>query len=388
MTPQTVFDPEILRSTPTPFYYYDMKLLHATLDSIRRAAAGRPVCVHYAIKANSQTPVLQAIAAAGLGADCVSGAEIEAAVSAGFDPKRIVYAGVGKRDDEIITALRHRIGCINVESVEEIEIIARLADSLGLTAPIALRVNPDIDAHTHKYITTGLQENKFGIDRRMLDKALETVRALPSLNLIGLHFHIGSQITTMEPYVVLCHRVNKLLKKLSADGWNFSFINLGGGLGVDYDNPDGNPVAPFDELVDTLCSYMHLAPGQTIHIEPGRAVVAQCGSLITRVLYVKQGVDRRFIITDAGMTDLIRPALYQAYHRIDNLSAQSRPAGPETLYDIVGPVCASTDTFARDRLMPPTFRDDILAIRTAGAYGQTMSSCYNMRRLPDAVYVG
>lgn len=375
-----------LESLPTPFYYYDMSLLETTIDAIRDAVAGRPLRLHYALKANCDPRILRAVSEAGFGADCVSGGEIETAIAAGFRPEDIVYAGVGKRDDEILTALRHRIGCINVESVEELGVISQIASSEGLTAPIALRVNPDIDAHTHEYITTGLAENKFGIDRRMLPKALAIVDSLPGLDLIGLHFHIGSQITTMEPYVVLCHRVNKLLDSLRAQGRTFRFIDLGGGLGVDYDDPDANPIAPFSELVETLTDYLHLQPGQTIHIEPGRSVVAQCGTLISRVLFIKHGIGRDFMIVDAGMTDLMRPALYNAYHKIENLSAERRGETLVQPYDVVGPVCESTDTFAVERLLPESRRGDIIAFRSAGAYGQTMASTYNLRPLAPAVY--
>lgn len=375
-----------LESLPTPFYYYDMSLLEMTLAAIRDAVADRPLRLHYALKANCDPHILRAVSEAGLGADCVSGGEIETAIAAGFRPEDIVYAGVGKRDDEILTALRHRIGCINVESVEELGVISQIASSEGLTAPIALRINPDIDAHTHEYITTGLAENKFGIDRRMLPKALAIVDSLPGLDLIGLHFHIGSQITTMEPYVVLCHRVNKLLDSLRAQGRTFRFIDLGGGLGVDYDDPDANPIAPFGELVETLTDYLHLQPGQTIHIEPGRSVVAQCGTLISRVLFIKHGIGRDFMIVDAGMTDLMRPALYNAYHRIENLSAERRGETLVQPYDVVGPVCESTDTFAVERLLPESRRGDIIAFRSAGAYGQTMASTYNLRPLAPAVY--
>ncbi len=375
-----------LESLPTPFYYYDMSLLETTIGAIRDAVAGRPLRLHYALKANCDPRILRAVSEAGFGADCVSGGEIETAIAAGFRPEDIVYAGVGKRDDEILTALRHRIGCINVESVEELGVISQIASSEGLTAPIALRVNPDIDAHTHEYITTGLAENKFGIDRRMLPKALAIVDSLPGLDLIGLHFHIGSQITTMEPYVVLCHRVNKLLDSLRAQGRTFRFIDLGGGLGVDYDDPDANPIAPFGELVETLTDYLHLQPGQTIHIEPGRSVVAQCGTLISRVLFIKHGIGRDFMIVDAGMTDLMRPALYNAYHKIENLSAERRGETLVQPYDVVGPVCESTDTFAVERLLPESRRGDIIAFRSAGAYGQTMASTYNLRPLAPAVY--
>lgn len=373
-----------IQNHKTPFYYYDLELLRATLRHITEAAAGRPVTVHYAIKANTNPVILREVAAFGIGADCVSGAEIEAAISAGFAPESIFFAGVGKTDDEIICGLNAGIGCFNIESIEELSVINSLAVAAGKTATIALRINPDIDAHTHYYITTGLEENKFGIDMRMLDKALDTVAASPALVLKGLHFHIGSQITTAEPFTILCQRINRIVDHCRNRGVEISIINVGGGMGIDYDNPEANPIPDFSAFFDVVTNGIKLSPGQRIHCEPGRAIVAQCGSLISRVLFVKNGMDRKFIILDAGMTELIRPALYQAHHVLKNLTAA--PGTGTEKYDVVGPVCETSDTFAVDEILPVTHRGDIFAILSAGAYGESMASNYNLRHLEPPVF--
>lgn len=365
----------------TPYYYYDMTLLGDTLDALIEAAGDYKI--HYAVKANTNPRILKAIAERGVGADCVSGGEITAAIEAGFDPAHIGFAGVGKTDAEIELGLRRGIGCFNVESLAELEIIIEIAGRLGIVAPVALRVNPDIDAHTHHYITTGLAENKFGIDLSLLDKVVAECRKSPMVNLIGLHFHIGSQITITEPYKVLCGRINSLLDKYEAKGIKFSLINVGGGIGIDYEHPDAHPISDFKSFFDAFRANLNLRSGQQLIFEPGRSVVAQCGSLITRVIYVKEGVGKRFVITDAGMNDLIRPALYQAHHEIQNLTSRS---SKKAHYDVVGPICESSDVFGENVELPVTSRGDLLAIRSAGAYGEVMASQYNSRKLPGAVY--
>ena len=378
-------DVDYLGSFPTPYYLYDMNMLEATLESLETAIGERPFKVHYAIKANSNPQILKAVAAHGFGADCVSGGEISLALEAGFNPAEISYAGVGKTDDEIRLGLEKNIGCFNIESIEEIGIIGGIAASMGVTAPVALRVNPDVDAHTHHHITTGLAENKFGIDMRLLDKAVAALGSQKSLNLVGLHFHIGSQIKTTEPFVRLCDKINILVADLAAKGHELKTIDVGGGFAVDYADPDAHPVPDFAQYVDAIFSRLNLAPGLSVVIEPGRSLVCQCGSLISRVIYVKEGVGKRFVILDAGMNDLIRPALYGASHKIENLSASSG-ADVET-YDVVGPVCESSDTFAADLPLPTTRRGDLFAIRSAGAYGEAMSSRYNYRRPAAAVCI-
>lgn len=373
-------DINILEGVKTPFYYYDNELLERTLDAIEACTSGTRMKVHYAIKANPTPELLRIISGRGLGADCVSGNEIELAVNCGFDPKKIYYAGVGKTDEEILTGLRHGIGCFNIESMEEIEILAALAANEGKKATVALRVNPNIDAHTHEYITTGLKENKFGIDMRMLDEAVSLVKESPSLELGGLHFHIGSQITISEPFRILCERINELKTKLRLDGVEFHFFNVGGGLGIDYDNPDENPIPDFRSYFDTILSNLDLDEGQEVHCELGRAIVGQCGSLVSKVVLVKKGLEKSFVIVDAGMSDLIRPALYGAHHKIENISAQ--PGTEAETYDVVGPICESSDVFGKDELLPKTKRGDLIVFRSAGAYGSAMASRYNMRDLP------
>ncbi len=382
----TNFDIKAIKNCRTPFYYYNLDLLEATLDEIHRCTDGKPIKVHYAIKANGNPQILRIIAASRLGADCVSGGEITAALANGFKASDICYAGVGKSDEEILLGLTSGIGCFNVESIEELGIIASLAERCGIKAPVALRINPDIDAHTHEYITTGLEENKFGIDLRLLDKAIDQVTSLPCLELIGLHFHIGSQITILEPFELLCTRINDILHHLNQRGVMIRTINVGGGLGVDYDSPDRNPIPDFKGYFDTLIRGLKLKKDQEIHCELGRAIVAQCGSLISKVLYVKEGIGRKFMIIDAGMNDLLRPALYGAHHKIELITPQNDIIS-ET-YDVVGPICESSDIFGKDEKMPAAHRGDIVAIRSAGAYGESMASCYNMRQLPGSLFVG
>lgn len=378
-------DTRIFEGVNTPFYYYDKELLERTLDTIEACTAGTPMRVHYAIKANPTPGVLRIIANRGYGADCVSGNEIDLAVECGFDPKKIYYAGVGKTDEEILTGLRHGIGCFNIESIEEIDILQQLASREGKKATIALRVNPNIDAHTHEYITTGLKENKFGIDLSLLEEAVRKVKESDSLDLGGLHFHIGSQITISEPFKILCERINDLKTKFRLDGTEFRFFNVGGGLGIDYDDPDENPIPDFRSYFDTILSNLDLDEGQEVHCELGRAIVGQCGSLISKVVLVKQGLEKSFVIVDAGMSDLIRPALYGAHHKIENISAA--PGKPTKIYDVVGPICESSDVFGKDETLPETKRGDLIAFRSAGAYGSAMASRYNMRNLPGTLII-
>ena len=365
----------------TPFYFYDLSLLDRTLNEIRRTARETRFRVHYAIKAYAYQALLRRIRRAGLGVDAVSGGEIAVALEEGFDGRDIVFAGVGKTDDEIRMALEAGIGCFNVESEPELQVINEIARSMGKVAPIAIRVNPNIDAHTHEYITTGLAENKFGINLEMLPAFVDTALELPNIKLKGLHFHIGSQITDFEPFVMLCETINTLVSDFESKGVEFETINVGGGLGVDYAEPDRHPIPDFEGYFRTFRNHLRIRPNQTVHFELGRSVVAQCGSLITRVLYVKEGTKKRFAIVDAGMTDLIRPALYSAHHEIQNIS---EPNGELHHYDVVGPICESSDVFGTDEMLPSIRRGDFLALRSAGAYGEIMASQYNCRQLPSS----
>ena len=378
---KTYFPLDRMRAETTPFYYYDVKLLDATIDAVKQSSSFPGFHVHYAVKANSNPEILKRIAASGLGADTVSIGEIKAAIDAGFPAPKIVFAGVGKTDEEIAAALEYEIGCFNAESEPEISAIEAIAKSLGKKAPVALRVNPEIDAHTHHYITTGLAENKFGIAMSMLPEAIELCVKSEWIDFKGLHFHIGSQVTDLTPFKILCERINDLQDKYT--GLQISSINVGGGLGIDYDDPDGHPIPDFKEYFKIFHENLKLRPGQQVHFELGRAIVAQCGSLITRVTYVKEGVDKKFIIVDGGMTALIRPALYQAHHKIENLTSTSPE---EERYDVVGPICESSDTFGTDELLPLTKRGDLIAMRSAGAYGEVMASCYNCRTLPGSLF--
>ncbi len=364
-------------TTRTPFYYYDTELLDATLNTIKSEL--QPAWqVHYAVKACTNPLVLNHIVEAGLGADCVSGGEIQACLDAGFPAEKIVFAGVGKSDWEIELALSAGIFCFNVESIPELEVINELAAKYGKTAQVAFRINPNVGAHTHENITTGRAENKFGIAMEdMVDTVLHTLE-MSNVECIGLHFHIGSQILEMDDFATLCLRINDLQERLDCEGITLPNINVGGGLGIDYEDPDANPIPDFHNYFETFHRFLRLRPGQALHFELGRAIVAQCGSLISRVLYVKKGNVKNFVILDAGMTDLIRPALYDAYHKIENLSRQE---GEET-YDVVGPICESSDVFVKDYRMPITQRGDLVALRSAGAYGEIMASQYNCRQLP------
>jgi diaminopimelate decarboxylase len=363
----------------TPFYYYDTELLRETLRAINNEAQKHEgFCVHYAIKANANPGILRIIREAGLGADCVSGGEIEACMRAGFPSGKIVFAGVGKSDWEITLGLDNDIFCFNVESIPELEVINQLAADRGKVARVAFRLNPNVGAHTHANITTGLAENKFGIDMRDMLKVIEEARQMANVRVVGLHFHIGSQILDMSDFEALCNRVNELQTELERHCIKVEHINVGGGLGVDYQHPNRVSIPDFKAYFDTYAKKLKLRPGQTLHFELGRAVVAQCGSLITRTLYIKEGSVKKFAIVDAGFTDLIRPALYQAYHKIENLTSDEAP----DTYDVVGPICESTDVFAKQVDLNRTHRGDLLAIRSAGAYGEIMASQYNCRRLP------
>ena len=366
----------------TPFYTYDTQLLQQTLTAIRDAIADAPhFHVHYAVKACATPGILRLIAAAGLGADCVSGGEIERAADCGFAPADIVFAGVGKSDQEINTALRLGISCFNVESLPELEVINKFAAAQGKVANVAFRINPNVDAHTHAKITTGLNENKFGLAMEDMLPAIRRAQELPAVKYVGLHFHIGSQITELEPFENLVQRVNELQNVLDAEGIRTEWINVGGGLGVNYAQPEEDPIPDFAGYFRVFKEKLALRPGQQVHFELGRAVVAQCGSLISRVLYVKHGHEKDFVIVDAGMTDLMRPALYGSTHEARNLS---HPEAPIARFDIVGPICESSDVFLSNYNLPSPQRGDLIAFKSAGAYGEIMASCYNCRQLPES----
>ena len=379
---------EKLDKIATPFYYYDMDLFRRTVDAASELAQQYGIKVHYAVKANVERRMLEYISSKGFGADCVSGNEVLHAHDCGFPADKIVYAGVGKSDKEIYNALQLGIEAFNCESLQEIYVINEMAHVHGLKANVSVRINPDIDAHTHKYVTTGLYENKFGISQHEFDKLIDILKKSGHINFIGLHFHIGSQITRVdEVFALECQRVNDIVAYFERNGLKVDNINLGGGLGVDYDDPDENPIADFGTWFRTISENIVRREDQKVHVEPGRSLVAQCGTLISRVLFVKSGETKNFLIMDAGMNDLIRPALYGAYHKIENLSASQRTFYPtHQAYDIVGPVCESSDVWGAGRLLPLSVRGDLMAIRSTGAYGQVMASRYNMKDLAPSVF--
>ena len=371
------------RSTPTPFYYYNIETLEDTLKNVVKTSKKYGYHIHYALKANSNNTILELIRDYGLGADCVSGNEVKKAVECGYTNDKIVFAGVGKTDEEINTALDADIFCFNCESIPEIEVLNELAQQKNRTAQIALRINPNVNAKTHHYITTGLEENKFGINMWELDAVLKVLKKASNIELIGLHFHIGSQITDLGAYKGLCLRVNEIQQWFYENKIIVDHINVGGGLGIDYENPIKNAVPDFEQFFKLFNDFIELRPQQQLHFELGRSIVAQCGTLISKVLYVKNGVNTDFAIVDAGMTELLRPALYQATHKISNITSSSKNL---KRYDVVGPICESSDCFAKALMLPETKRGDLIAIHSAGAYGEVMASQYNLRDLVKAVY--
>jgi diaminopimelate decarboxylase len=373
-----------LNQRPTPFYLYDLGLLDKTLAAMNAASSKYKYHVHYALKANSNRELLDRILKSGMGADCVSGNEIKRALECGFAPENIVFAGVGKSDSEIRFALANDIFCFNCESLPELEVIAQLANEMSKKARVALRINPNVHANTHHYITTGLEENKFGINIYELPEVLDCINRFPQLELIGIHFHIGSQITDLNVFRSLCTRVNEIQEWFASRRITLKHINVGGGLGVDYHDVENNLIPDFATYFDIFSKFLEVRTGQQIHFELGRAIVAQCGALISRVLYVKKGKQTNFAILDAGMTELIRPALYQAYHKIENLTPS--PGATDVRYDVVGPVCESSDCFGKALDLPEVKRGDLIAIRTAGAYGEVMVSGYNLREREETVY--
>lgn len=379
------FPEKLLHNTPTPFYLYDLNLLDRTIQACQNEALRYGYQVHYALKANANLLILERMLKYNLGADCVSGNEVKAAFEAGFGPEQIAFAGVGKSDQEIRTALEIDIFCFNCESLPEIEVINEIAESMNKKARIALRINPNVNAKTHHYITTGLEENKFGINMWEMDEILERLPEFQHIELIGLHFHIGSQITDLSVFRGLCLRVNEIQEYFVRKHINIPHLNMGGGLGIDYENPDANPIVDFETFFKIFHEHLKPLPRQEIHFELGRCLVAQSGRMIAKVLYVKKGIKTNFAILDAGMTELIRPALYQAFHSIQNLTSQATELEK---YDVVGPICESSDCFGKAIRLPITSRGDLIAIRSTGAYGEVMASRYNLRDEVRAVYLG
>ncbi|MDK2837701.1 MAG: diaminopimelate decarboxylase [Bacteroidota bacterium] len=366
----------------TPFYYYDIDLLRETLRTIKQQTENKNYHVHYALKANANPRILKEISSFGFGADCVSGNEILRAIECGFPASKIAFAGVGKTDKEIEIGIDHDIFCFNVESLPELDAIEHTAAAKNKKVRVALRINPNVDPHTHEYITTGLNENKFGLNEKDLPKAVEKISQSSHIDLIGIHFHIGSQITDLSAFENLCVKALEMQSWFNDRGIELLIINLGGGLGINYQHPNHCPIADFESYFHLFAKYLKLKEGQSLHFELGRSVVAPCGSLIARTTYVKEGISKKFLIVDAGMTDLIRPALYHAFHHIENISSEL----PYTRYDVVGPICESSDTFGKNVELNESSRGDFIAIRSAGAYGEVMASQYNCRALPASCF--
>ncbi len=376
------FPIEKFRSLKTPFYYYDLNLLQDTLDQVKKHGLSKGYHVHFAVKANFNLPILELVKNAGLGIDCVSSKEIERALEAGFKPEQIAFAGVGKTDEEIRTGLKHDIFSFNCESIQEIEVLNDLAKEAGKTATVSVRLNPNVEAKTHKYITTGLSENKFGVNPEHLPRLFKMLTDLEAINLTGIHFHIGSQIRDLKPFEDLCEKVNLIQDRFEQGGVRLTHVNVGGGYGINYEDPDGEPYPDFESFFNLFEENLELRGGQQVHFELGRSIVGQCGNLISQVLFIKEGITTNFAILDAGMTELIRPALYQASHSIDVLTSDK----PPQTYDVVGPICETSDTFRKEIKIPEVERGDLVAIRSAGAYGEVMSSGFNLREKVKAVY--
>ena len=377
-----IFPTAKFRELRTPFYYYDTALLQDTLNVIKTEISRYGYSQHYAIKANANPRILSIIAKNGLGADCVSGGEIQAALDAGFPSSKIVFAGVGKADWEINLGLDNDILCFNAESLAELEVINELAKIKNKVANVSLRINPNVDAHTHAKITTGLQENKFGINMGLLDEVLNEMGAMKNIRFTGLHFHIGSQITDLSAFRDLCIRSNELQDEFESRGIKIENMNFGGGLGIDYYHPNHLCIPEFENYFAVFHKLVKRREGQKVHFELGRSVVGQCGSLISKVLYVKKGEVKQFAILDAGFTELIRPAMYDAYHHTENITSEE----PFETYDVVGPICESSDVFGKDVKLNKVKRNDLIAFRSAGGYGEIMASQYNCRALPKSYF--
>lgn len=372
-----------LRGFETPFYLYDTALLRQTLESVVYESNKYGYKVHYAIKANYDDHLLAIIREYGLGIDCASGNELRKAVEAGFDPKGIVYAGVGKRDRELRYAIEQGILAINCESIEELHVVDGFAAEAGRVTDVALRINPDIDPRTNHCIDTGQADSKFGISYEEILEHADEIKALKHINIIGIHLHIGSQIRELHVFENMCEKVNVIVENLEKLGFTFRMVDVGGGLGVNYDVPENEPIPNFASLFSIVRNHLRV-DGREVHFEFGRSIVSECGELITRVLFNKTtATGRKLVIVDASMTELIRPALYGAYHNIENITSGEEARDK---YTVVGTACESTDVFDENVSLRKTRRGDLLAIKSAGAYGMSMASRYNLHDLPGAVY--
>ncbi len=366
----------------TPFYCYSTETLIRHYNVFSQAFSGHDFLLCYAVKANTNQAIIKTLADQGAGADVVSEGELRRALNAGIPPEKIVYSGVAKTKQEMHFALEQSIFQFNVESEPELHQLSAVASHMSKTAAIAFRINPDVDAKTHAKISTGKSENKFGIPLSRARDIYGTAAKLPGIRVQGVDLHIGSQLTDLAPFAEAFQRIVTLVEDLRADGHDISVIDLGGGLGIPYNRESSKPPLPteYGQMAKQIIGHL----GCKIIIEPGRLLVGNAGILVSKVIYVKQGEGRKFLIIDAAMNDLVRPSMYDAYHEI---VAVKEHEGPTSLYDIVGPVCETGDTFARDRELPDLTSGDLVAIRSAGAYGAVMSSTYNTRRLIPEVLV-
>ena len=361
----------------TPLYVYDFNHITAQYEKLKKAFSGRKSLISYAVKANANLSVISHLANMGAGADCVSIGEVKRALMAGVSKYKIIFSGVGKRDDEIEAALKEDILLLNLESEAEMERVERIAEAQGLQARISIRVNPNIDPKTHPYISTGLHENKFGVDIETAKRMYIHANNSEFLDPVGIHFHIGSQLTELDPIREASMIVADLVRSLAAIKIDIKFFDIGGGLGIVYD--DETTIEPYDYAQAILATLHGL--DMTVICEPGRFMVGNAGYFLTRVLYEKVNEGKRFVIVDGAMNDLLRPSLYNAYHKVEVFGKE----GNESEADVVGPVCESGDFFAKNRLLPPTEHDDLIVVHSAGAYGFTMSSNYNTRPRPAEI---
>lgn len=375
---------EIAEQYGTPLYVYDFDYIENRYNSLKDAFAGKKSLINYAVKANSNLSVIAHLAKLGAGADCVSIGEVKRALSAGVSKYKIIFSGVGKRDEEIQSALEYDILLINLESEAEMKRVEMVAKSLGKEARISIRVNPNIDPQTHPYISTGLHENKFGVEIEMAKRMYIYAKKSEFLNPVGIHFHIGSQLTKLEPIAEACGIVADLVRSLKAIDIDIKFFDVGGGIGVVYDDEQTISAQAYSDVIFQATKGLDV----TVLCEPGRYMVANAGVFLTKVLYEKVNEEKRFVIVDGAMNDLIRPSLYNAYHKIEAVAKEvTAPDTEKTPADVVGPVCESGDFLGKNVLLPPLEHNDLIAVHSAGAYGFTMASNYNTRPKPAEVAI-
>lgn len=362
-------------SIKTPFYYYNLDILNKNISELF-SSLEKTNKVHFALKSNSNKKLLKILKLSGLGIDAVSSNEIKRAIEVGFSPRDIVFAGVGKSDDEIHYALQKEISYLNCESFEEIDVINEISKNMNKIADISIRINPSIKTGTHKNIETGNKNNKFGIDLNDIGLVIERIKDLNNISVVGFHFHLGSQIDSDTPFLKLCEVANEMNDLFYKKNLIVKHINVGGGLSIDYKDPINNQVSDFKNFYKIFNQNLRLKENQNIHSELGRSIIGQCGFLVSKVLFNKKSYGRNYLIVDAGMNDLMRPALYNSFHKILNISSKNLNFKK---YDVVGPVCESSDVFATDYELPISSRNDIIIICSTGAYGESMSSNYNLR---------